>query len=83
MGANVPILARKHELPIQVPALADLIARTQLPDGRIPWSTGAKTDPWDHVEAAMGLTIGGFLGRAREAFQWLRRQQASRNRFFE
>jgi hypothetical protein len=75
LGAHVPILARKHDLPIQVPALADLIARTQRPDGRIPWSAGAKTDPWDHVEAAMGLTIGGLHGQAREAFEWLRRRQ--------
>ena len=55
--------------------LAGLIARTQLPDGRIPWSSGEKTDPWDHVEAAMGLTIGGLHGRARKAFEWLRHQQ--------
>jgi len=75
LGAYVPVVDHKHDLPIQVTALTDLIARTQLPDGRIPWSTGAKTDPWDHVEAAMGLTIGGLYGRAREAFQWLRRQQ--------
>ena len=75
MGSHVPIVAGGHELPIQVPALAGLIARTQLPDGRIPWSSGEKTDPWDHVEAAMGLTIGGLHGRARKAFEWLRHQQ--------
>jgi hypothetical protein len=75
LGAHVPIVARKNDLPIQVPALANLIARTQLPDGRIPWSTGEKTDPWDHVEAAMGLIIGGLDGQAREAFEWLRRHQ--------
>jgi hypothetical protein len=75
LAAQVPLFARKQDLPVQVRALADTIARTQLPDGRIPWSAGAKTDPWDHVEAAMGLTIGGLHGQARKAFEWLRKRQ--------
>jgi hypothetical protein len=75
LGARVPIIVPKHGSPVQVPALADLIARTQMPDGRIPWSPGEKTDPWDHVEAAMGLTIGGRYERARKAFEWLRKRQ--------
>lgn len=55
--------------------MVDLIARTQLPTGEIPWYPGYKTDPWDHVEAAMGLTIGGRYAHARRAFQWLQREQ--------
>jgi hypothetical protein len=75
LGTHIANVIPKHDLPVQVPALAGLIARTQMPDGRIPWTTGEKTDPWDHVEAAMGLTIGGLYGRARMAFEWLRKQQ--------
>jgi hypothetical protein len=75
LGTNAPVAVPKHDLPIQVPALADQIARTQGADGRIPWSPGAKTDAWDHVEAAMGLTVGGLYGQARKAFEWLRKQQ--------
>lgn len=48
-----------------------LIARTQKPDGEIPWFAGGKTDPWDHVEAAMGLAIGGYIEEAQKAYQWL------------
>ncbi len=47
------------------------ILRTQLPDGAIPWFVMGKVDPWDHIEAAMGLTIGGELAAAKKAYQWL------------
>ncbi len=75
MSPHFPFILQKHALSVQVPALAELIARTQKADGRIPWSPGEKTDPWDHVEAAMGLTIGGLPEQARKAFEWLRREQ--------
>ena len=32
-------------------------------------------DPWDHVEAAMGLTIGGRLEEAKQAYHWLKGNQ--------
>jgi len=75
LGSRFPFIVQNQELSVQVPALVDLIARTQMPDGRIPWSPGEKTDPWDHVEAAMGLTIGGLYSQARDAFEWLKAAQ--------
>ena len=75
MTSHFPFIVQIGELSVQVPALTDLIARTQMPDGRIPWSPGEKTDPWDHVEAAMGLAIGGRYEQARRAFLWLKAQQ--------
>jgi hypothetical protein len=62
-------------IPVDVDAVTARIAAIQKENGEIPWSEGDKTDPWDHVEAAMGLTIGGRYGRARQAFDWLRRMQ--------
>jgi len=62
-------------LPVDVAAVTRRIAATQKDNGEIPWSAGDKTDPWDHVEAAMGLTIGGEYGRARQAYEWMRRMQ--------
>jgi len=53
----------------------DYIARVQQNDGAIPWFDGGCMDPWDHVEAAMGLTIGGRLDEARHAYYWLRDNQ--------
>ena len=35
------------------------ILEVQEDDGSIPWEAGKKLDPWDHVEAAMGLSICG------------------------
>jgi hypothetical protein len=64
-------LRPEPERPIALETPAALIARTQLPSGEIPWGLGQKTDPWDHVEAAMGLGVAGYVGPARKAFQWL------------
>jgi hypothetical protein len=71
LTSRFPFIVPKHQPAINSAAIVNLIVRTQLPDGRIPWSTGDKTDPWDHVEAAMGLTIGGRYKEARKAFSWL------------
>lgn len=51
------------------------ILRTQLPNGCIPWFTNGKADPWDHIEAAMGLTIGGEYEAAQRAYEWLVQEQ--------
>jgi hypothetical protein len=64
-------LRPESEQAIDLEAPAALIAKTQLPSGEIPWCDGQKTDPWDHVEAAMGLGIAGRHEAARKAFQWL------------
>jgi len=63
--------ARKTPVRLDLGAVAGLIAKVQLPSGEIPWHLGGKTDPWDHVEAAMGLTVGGYWEQARQAYQWL------------
>lgn len=58
-------------LPIDISSLAASIASEQRESGEIPWHEGGKTDPWDHVESAIGLTIGGYYEEARRAFEWL------------
>ena len=52
------------------------VAAAQQPCGALPWADG-HTDPWDHVEAAMALTLGGRLDEARAAYAWLRRTQGA------
>ena len=54
---------------------ASFIARTQRTDGEIPWAVGQKSDPWDHIESAMGLSVGGYYKDARRAFCWLADRQ--------
>ena len=49
----------------------DFILRAQQADGAIPWFEGGYADPWDHVEAAMGLSIGGEFDAAENAYRWL------------
>ncbi len=49
----------------------DFILDTQRPWGEIPWFEGGHTDPWDHTEAAMGLSIAGEFAAAERAYQWL------------
>jgi hypothetical protein len=56
---------------IDIDAVAGGIARAQRASGEIPWCPGQKTDPWDHVEAAMGLDVGGLAAEAERAYAWL------------
>jgi hypothetical protein len=51
------------------------ILQTQLSNGCIPWFVDGKADPWDHIEAAMGLVIGGEYAAAACAYRWLAEQQ--------
>jgi len=51
------------------------IAAIQLPDGNIPWTPGDHTDPWNLVEAAMALDVGGHHDEAARAYDWLARRQ--------
>ena len=55
----------------------EFIASLQQADGAIPWFDGHSLDPWDHVEAAMGLTVGGEYDRAERAYRWLGETQLS------
>ena len=61
--------------PDQCCQTAESIAATQEPSGAIPWSHGGHTDPWDHIENAMALTVAGLLEPARAAFDWSLRTQ--------
>lgn len=67
-------------MPIDVPGLVsatdlhatvDGIAEWQLPSGMIPWFPGGHADPWNHVEAAMALDLGGRRAEADRAYEWL------------
>ena len=59
----------------QLAATVASIAAAQGPAGDLPWPDG-HTDPWDHVECAMALVLGGRLDEARAAYDWLARTQA-------
>ncbi|HEY2430914.1 MAG TPA: hypothetical protein VGI06_18400 [Acidimicrobiales bacterium] len=53
----------------------DTIARLQLDSGMIPWFPGGHADPWNHVESAMALALGGRVEEAEAAYRWLARIQ--------
>ncbi len=55
----------------EVATTVDAIAEWQLPSGMIPWVPGGHADPWNHVEAAMALALGGRLAEAERAYDWL------------
>ncbi len=54
---------------------ADTIAALQLSSGMIPRFEGGVADPWNHVEAAMALTVAGRRPEADAAYEWLARIQ--------
>jgi len=73
MGLNI---SRSSSAPaIDVDTIASFIAGIQRQDGQIPWSTGGKTDPWDHVESAMGLSVAGYRVEAERAYGWMAETQ--------
>jgi hypothetical protein len=59
----------------QIEQTAGSIAATQLASGAIPWFDGGHTDPWDHVQAAMGLSAAGRVDEAARAYAWSRATQ--------
>lgn len=59
----------------EIAATVQAIEGVQLASGCIPWFPGGNADPWDHVEAAMALTVGDRLDRAEAAYAWLARTQ--------
>lgn len=50
---------------------AAAIRDTQHSSGAIPWYVGGHTDPWDHVECAMALSVAGEWAAAEHAYAWL------------
>ena len=55
----------------QVADSAASIASLQLATGQIPWFERGHADPWNHVESAMALAVGGRIAEAQRAFDWL------------
>ena len=56
---------------IDLDATVEGIAALQLPSGMIPWFPGGHCDPWNHVETAMALSVGGRHTEAEQAYRWL------------
>lgn len=63
------------EVCVDVDAMALFIAGVQKEDGEIPCSIEGKTNPWDLVESAMGLSTAGRIGEAERAYEWMKRHQ--------
>jgi len=61
----------------QIQITGQHIADQQLASGLIPWFRGHYADPWDHVEAAMALTVCGLDDAAGLAFEWSAAHQSS------
>ena len=78
-------LKNRHPRPslsLNIDSLTRFIRHLQYPSGEIPWHMGGKTDPWDLVEAAMGLAIGGEHDAAAKAFDWMRQNQNPNGSWF-
>ncbi len=65
----------RQTLSLDIGSVANIISKIQLENGEIPWSEADKTDPWDHVESLMGLSIGGYTEEARLGFEWMKNNQ--------
>ncbi|MFT4265025.1 MAG: prenyltransferase [Nocardioides sp.] len=57
--------------PEQIRATAASIRAVQHDSGEIPWGEDQHADIWNHVEAAMGLLVGGEVEAAERAYAWV------------
>jgi len=76
--SGVPGLLSAEELALTARHIADL----QAPSGQIPWFARGHCDPWNHVEAAMALTVTGYAVEARAAYRWLAATQLGDGSWF-
>ncbi|MGB8197630.1 MAG: hypothetical protein WCF25_11555 [Acidimicrobiales bacterium] len=75
---GVPGLLSSSEIADSAAHLASL----QLPSGAVPWFVGGHCDPWNHVEAAMALTVSGYADEAKAAYRWLASTQLGDGSWF-
>ena len=66
----------------EIATTAAHVARLQSPSGQIPWFPRGHCDPWNHVEAAMALTVSGYGDGARGAYRWLATNQLGDGSWF-
>ena len=59
----------------EVAATVQSVMAVQATSGMIPWWPGGHADPWNHVEAAMALAVGGRRAEADAAYEWLAAEQ--------
>ncbi len=55
--------------------LGDFIASIQYNSGAIPSNKDGTHDPWDHLEAVMGLATLGFHDEALQGLEWMKANQ--------
>lgn len=60
----------------------DFLRAQQESSGFIPWFVGGHGDPWNHVEAAMALSVLGDLDSASRAYEWMARHQLGEGAWF-
>jgi hypothetical protein len=75
---GVPGVVSAQELAVTAAHLVAL----QRSDGLLPWFDGGHSDPWNHVEVAMALTIAGYEEEARAAYRWLASNQLGDGSWF-
>jgi hypothetical protein len=85
--SGAPGLSTLPELPgvltgDEVAGSGEHLASLQRDDGMIPWHDGGHCDPWNHVEAAMALTVCGALDAAEAAYEWLGDRQLGDGSWF-
>ena len=66
---------RRFEADSLIDAACRRIRDVQTATGAIPWFEGGVFDPWNHVEAAMALGVGGHRSAAERAFDRLAETQ--------
>ena len=57
--------------------LGKFISNMQQSSGAIPSNSDGSHDPWDHLEAVMGLATLGYMNEALQGLEWMKDNQNS------
>ena len=60
--------------------LGKFISNMQQSSGAIPSNSDGSHDPWDHLEAVMGLATLGYMNEALQGLEWMSATRATHTR---
>ena len=67
---------------LEMRRLGAWIHKTQRGDGYLPWNGAGHADPWNMIEAAMGLDVAGSHAAAEATYHWLAAAQPTDGSWF-
>jgi hypothetical protein len=66
----------------EIQASVEHLVQLQQGNGMVLWNEGGHCDPWNHVESAMAMSLGGKVSEVEAAYAWLADTQLGNGAWF-